>query len=211
MTTTHGLEWRLQKADTLRFLPYTGPEYGSFLPRILFLGEANHGPSEADRHRNFTRAVMRQALADSARDVKSNRWVRYIRNTEAMLTGKEYGVSENIWDQLAYGVFFQHMETDVHRNAGDVTPEAVRRGREAFFALLDILDPTYVIVWGVTLLKNGWLSPDESAVTLDPSIPVYAYKSHPHTFIWHCHHPARDFSYRIEHRRWLAVQKVPRL
>lgn len=211
MSTANAIEWQLQKAVTLRFLPYTGPDYGSFLPRILIIGEANHGPAEADEDRNLTRNVVRKALLDSAQDVKDNHWVRYVRNTEAMLTGKEYGVSENIWEQLAYAVFFQHVETSPRHNAKDASPEAVRQGRAAFFTLLDILDPTYVIVWGAALLKNGWLPKDENTVTLEASIPVYAYRSHPHSYIWHCHHPSRDFSYRTEHQRWLTVQKIKRM
>ncbi len=204
MTSLKSMEARLQAQSALHFLPYIGPEYGVAAPRIAMLGEAAHGPAPAGQNRSFVRSVVRTALDEIAKGMKGDHWIRYIRNIEAMLGGREYGAPEHCWQKLAYAVFFQRIKT----NPGDGhTPEDIRRGREAFSALLDILAPDYLIVWGQTLLKNGWL-PQEGLTTLEVSLPLYVYADHPHTLIWQCHHPSRDFSYRNEHTRWLAVQKT---
>ena len=57
------------------------------------------------------------------------------------------------------------------------------------------------------MLKNGWL-PQEGLTTLEASLQLYVYADHPYPLIWQCHHPSRDFSYRNEYARWLAVQKT---
>lgn len=72
--------------------------------------------------------------------MKGNHWVRYVRNMEAMLTGKEYGSAAPVWDQLAYGVFFQRMQTGP---AEARSPEDIRRGRDALSCPLECARPAH--------------------------------------------------------------------
>lgn len=204
MTTLETMEQRLENNAALHFLPYIGPQYNAAAPRVLLLGEAAHGPEKAQDNRKFIRDEVRDALRDSAGNVKGNHWVRYVRNMEAMLTGKEYGSAAPVWDQLAYGVFFQRMQTGP---AEAHSPEDIRRGRDAFHVLLNVLAPRIVTVWGLALQHIHWL-PEDQLTTLEPDIPVQTLASYPRTLIWHCHHPARDFSYRNEHQRWLKVRQL---
>ncbi|MFR0875826.1 MAG: hypothetical protein ACLSHC_15540 [Bilophila wadsworthia] len=99
-----------------------------------------------------------------------------------------------VWDTVAYGVFFQHMETETHRNRSRATPEEIALGRRAFFAMLDVLKPDFVIVWGLTLFKQHWLSPESGITMLAPGLCAYVFTDRPDVRIWHCHHPSRDFS-----------------
>ena len=126
----------------------------------------------------------------------------------AMLTGNAYGGSNAVWDTVAYGVFFQHMETETHRNRSRATPEEIALGRGAFFAMLDVLKPDFVIVWGLTLFKQHWLSPESGITMLAPGLCAYVFTDRPDVRIWHCHHPSRDFSHVSEHQKWEAVRKL---
>ena len=156
-TATDTFRQHLQETQAIHFLPYVGDGYADASPRILMIGEANHGTAPDGADRTYTDGVVRRALQDAA-EGNGNHWVRYIRNISAMLTGNAYGGSNAVWDTVAYGVFFQHMETETHRNRSRATPEEIALGRRAFFAMLDVLKPDFVIVWGLTLFRQHWLS-----------------------------------------------------
>lgn len=153
-TATDTFRQHLQETQAIHFLPYVGDGYADARPRILMIGEANHGTAPDGADRTYTDGVVRRALQDAA-EGNGNHWVRYIRNISAMLTGNAYGGSNAVWDTVAYGVFFQHMETETHRNRSRATPEEIALGRRAFFAMLDVLKPDFVIVWGLTLFNTG--------------------------------------------------------
>ena len=152
-TATDTFRQHLQETQAIHFLPYVGDGYADASPRILMIGEANHGTAPDGADRTYTDGVVRRALQDAA-EGNGNHWVRYIRNISAMLTGNAYGGSNAVWDTVVYGVFFQHMETETHRNRSRATPEEIALGRGAFFAMLDVLKPDFVIVWGLTLFKR---------------------------------------------------------
>ena len=137
-TATDTFRQHLQETQAIHFLPYVGDGYADARPRILMIGEANHGTAPDGADRTYTDGVVRRALQDAA-EGNGNHWVRYIRNISAMLTGNAYGGSNAVWDTVAYGVFFQHMETETHRNRSRATPEEIALGRGAFFAMLDVL------------------------------------------------------------------------
>ncbi|MFQ9489678.1 MAG: hypothetical protein ACLR0N_00835 [Bilophila wadsworthia] len=167
-TATDTFRQHLQETQAIHFLPYVGDGYADARPRILMIGEANHGTAPDGADRTYTDGVVRRALQDAA-EGNGNHWVRYIRNISAMLTGNAYGGSNAVWDTVAYGVFFQHMETETHRNRSRATPEEIALGRGAFFAMLDVLKPDFVIVWGLTLFKQHWLSPESGITMLAPA------------------------------------------
>lgn len=205
--TADALKRHLKESNAIHFLPYVGDGYADASPRILMIGEANHGEPQDGADRNYTDGVVRRALQDAA-EGNGNHWVRYIRNITAMLTGNAYGGSNAVWDTVAYGVFFQHMATEAHRNRASATPEETALGRGAFLALLDILKPDFVIAWGLTLFKKHWLSPENDISMLDPVLCAYTFTARPDVLIWHCHHPSRDFSHVSEHQKWEAVRKL---
>ena len=166
-TATDTFRQHLQETQEIHFLPYVGDGYADARPRILMIGEANHGTAPDGADRTYTDGVVRRALQDAA-EGNGNHWVRYIRNISAMLTGNAYGGPNAVWDTVAYGVFFQHMETEAHRNRTRATPEEIALGRGAFFAMLDVLKPDFVIVWGLTLFRQHWLSSESGITMLDP-------------------------------------------
>ena len=206
MTHTR-LDEQLNAGNALRFRPYVGPDYAGADPGILILGEAPYADEDVPSPSDFLTRLITNALKDSAADKAKERWVRYVRNTSAMLTGS-YGDSDEIWKNLAYGVFMQRVYSRGKDNRGNVSSADVRQARTAFFHLLDELTPQVVIVWGKTLLVEHWLAPDDSSRVLDAELGVFAFADYPATCIWNTHHPSRDFSYAKEHERWLAVRRI---
>lgn len=207
--TTAALQQAVQAADALHFLPYIGPDYAEAVRPVLMIGEAAHGaPTDGD-NRRLVEKTVKKALIDTLEDANNDHWVRYVRNIEAMLTGNPYGESSRIWNQVAYGVFLQQLETaSGDHSHKDITPEALTRSRAAFAAMLDILAPHYVVAWGLTLYQHHWLADKNAMILLDEDLPAYALKSRPHIPIWHCHHPSRDFSYTEEHQRWERFRRL---
>lgn len=203
------LHQAVEAASAIRFTPFIGPDYAGAESPVLMLGEAAHGAPTDDGDRRLVEKTVKKALLDTLEDANNDHWVRYVRNIEAMLTGNPYGESSRIWNQLAYGVFLQQVETatDAHSHK-DVTPETLDRGRAAFAAMLDILTPRRVVAWGLTLYQHHWLADKNDMLMLDGELPAYALKSHPGIPIWHCHHPSRDFSYTEENERWQRFRRL---
>ena len=94
-TATDTFRQHLQETQAIHFLPYVGDGYADASPRILMIGEANHGTAPDGADRTYTDGVVRRALQDAA-EGNGNHWVRYIRNISAMLTGNAYGVQRGV-------------------------------------------------------------------------------------------------------------------
>ena len=99
-TATDTFRQHLQETQAIHFLPYVGDGYADASPRILMLGEANHGTAPDGADRTYTDGVVRRALQDAA-EGNGSHWVRYIRNISAMLTGNAYGGPNAVWDTVA--------------------------------------------------------------------------------------------------------------
>ena len=77
-TATDTFRQHLQETQAIHFLPYVGDGYADARPRILMIGEANHGTAPDGADRTYTDGVVRRALQDAA-EGNGNHWVRYIR------------------------------------------------------------------------------------------------------------------------------------
>lgn len=205
--TVSSLRQAASASADIRFVPFIGPDFAESSEPLLMLGEAALGAPDDDRR--LVEKTVKKALIDTLEDANNDHWVRYVRNIEAMLTGAPYGESSRIWNQVAYGVFLQRVETAPgdHRHK-DLAAGDLSRGRAAFAAMLDILAPRRVVAWGLTLYRHHWLADKKDIIVLDEDLPAYALKSHPHVPIWHCHHPSRDFSYAVEHEQWEVFRKL---
>ncbi|MFQ8736085.1 MAG: hypothetical protein ACLSAH_08740 [Bilophila wadsworthia] len=127
------------------------------------IGEANHGTAPDGADGTYTDGVVRRALQTPPKATATTGSATSATSPPCS-PGTLRWVNA-VWDTVAYGVFFQHMETETHRNRSRATPEEIALGRRAFFAMLDVLKPDFVIVWGLTLFKQHWLSP-ESGITM---------------------------------------------
>ena len=65
-TATDTFRQHLQETQAIHFLPYLGDGYADASPRILMIGEANHGTAPDGADRTYTDGVVRRALQDAA-------------------------------------------------------------------------------------------------------------------------------------------------
>lgn len=197
----------LQHSKNIHFVPYVGTAYAKSSPRVMLLGEAHHieagEASPVDMTTKVVTAACRQSLAGDAHD----HWVRYIRNMGAMFSGDGYHGTEHVWDGLAYAVFFQKAFIRGQESERLIGEVEIEQARAAFFDVIGALKPAVVTVWGLSLLNNKWMPLDAPHRVLDPELRLYVFDSYPETFVWHCHHPSRDFSYEREHERWLRIKR----
>ena len=84
-------------------------------PRILMLGETNHGTTSDGADRTYTDGVVRRAFRDAAGG-NGNHWIRTVRNISVMLTGNTSTRAQRGMGYRGLRVFFQHMETEAHRS-----------------------------------------------------------------------------------------------
>ncbi len=63
-TATDTFRQHLQETQAIHFLPYVGDGYADASPRILMIGEANHGTAPDEAYRTYTDGVVRRALQD---------------------------------------------------------------------------------------------------------------------------------------------------
>ncbi len=145
--------------------------------------------------------LVRRAFRDAAGG-NGNHWIRTVRNISVMLTG-------NTSTRAQRGMGYRGLRCvrPAHGNGSapqpppSATPEEITLGREAFLAMLDVLKPDLVIVRGLTLFKQLWLSSENGITMLDPGLYRYVLKSRPDVRIC-CYPPSRDFQpcFRISER-----------
>ena len=147
------------------FKPWIGKDYdsgGIFSKKILDLGEAhlcdeceNCGHAEnAEECADFTSSDCIEVLLSG----KTDSWTGTFRKFERSLVNHETDLDESrrIWHSLA---FYNYMQKAT--SAARKTPEWVdfRDSEDAFFEVIDELQPNLIIVWGATrmyeLLPGG--------------------------------------------------------
>lgn len=153
-----------------------GDGYADADPRILMLGEANHGTTSDGADRTYTDGVVRRAFRDAAGG-NGNHWIRTVRNISVMLTG-----NTSTRTQRGMGYRGLRRVRPAHGNGSapqpppSATPEEITLGRGAFLAMLDVLKPDLVIVRGLTLFKQLWLSSENGITMLAPGLYPYVLK-----------------------------------
>ena len=142
------------------FKPWVGKDYGSggiFGKKILVLGEAhlcneceNCGHAEnAEECADFTSSDCIEVLLSG----KTGSWTGTFRKFERSLVNHETDLDESrrIWHSLA---FYNYVQKAM--SAARKTPEWVdfRDSEDAFFEVIDELQPDHIIVWGVTRMYD---------------------------------------------------------
>lgn len=148
------------------FKPWVGKDYetgGIFKKKIFVLGESHYcdgcdkctGNVEDSECSDFTQNVVRKII-----NGESSHWTGTFRKFERSLVGEETTVekSKEIWESLA---FYNYLQVAVSktREAGDWYD--YEKSEDAFFEVLNELQPDVIIVWGVTRMyedmpEKGW-------------------------------------------------------
>lgn len=151
----------------VKFKPWVGKDYhdgNKFGKKILVIGESHYCKDCEDVNESdcsdFTKNLI-QTLVDG----KTAGWTGTFRKFERSLVGHETTPEESarIWNSLA---FYNYLQTAVDgpRKAG--TTEDYDKSEDAFYEVLNDLQPDAIIVWGVTRMwdnmpSRGWEKGDE--------------------------------------------------
>lgn len=189
------------------FKPWIGPDYesgGIFGKKILVVGEAHIcgadcedcgiGKSPECEDLN-TPGVVKNYLQNH-----SGEWSRTFRKFERALFGNwtDDSQSEKIWNSVAFYNYIQRALTKSR-----ISPEwqDFKDSEEAFFTVIDTLEPDLIIVWGLTRMYDNlpagdrWIKGDYLEIE-ETEIKNGYYKTSKEKEIrvlWICH-PSAAFS-----------------
>lgn len=142
------------------FNPWIGDNYqsgGIFKKKILVLGEAHiceagctmcGNPEDAEECGDFTHRTMELILRG-----ETHRWTPTFRKFERSLVGETTDLekSREIWHSVAFYNYLQKSMGEARTAPGWVD---FRESEDAFFEVIDELQPDLIIVWGVTRMYD---------------------------------------------------------
>jgi hypothetical protein len=202
------------ESKTIKFWPYIGSYYDDIYPKILVLGESHYAPSAKDaealkqinNNHNCTReTIVNEYLSDLS--PSGTHWAHYVRcyrYTAAMIAGLDYHKSDFMWGYLSFYNFFQGI-VGVNSKDKKYISELLENSRKAYFEVIDLLEPNFIIVWGRSKLYD-WLPQDEREY-INKNLLLYYYKNRPQTKIWHIQHPSRGFPYKYYNNEFISIMK----
>ena len=196
------------------FKPWIGKDYesgGIFGKKILVLGEAHvcDGGCEdcgrvedADECADFTSSNCIELLQQG----HSDSWTPTFRKFERSLVGHrtEADESSRIWDSVA---FYNYVQKAVDKSRKSPEWLDFRNSADAFFEVIDKLQPELIIVWGVTRMYNNLPSGERwregASLTID-SYEVrngyYQLANGKETRVLWVYHPSTAYSWEWWHK-----------
>lgn len=196
----------------VKFKPWVGKNYqngNEFGKKILVIGESHYCEDCEDVNESDC-SDFTQKLIQTLVDGKTASWTGTFRKFERSLVGHETTPEESarIWNSLA---FYNYLQTAVPGPRKSGTPEDYDKSEDAFYEVLNTLQPDAIIVWGVTRMwdnmpSRGWKKGDEIEVDGHP-LKQGSYtldNGHEIKAIW-INHPSSGYSWE----RWnKAIKEV---
>ena len=212
------LKCRKPFEDTcVNFIPFIGKDYWTSNPRILILGESHYSEIARRREKDFLHRYTFEVVVGEylnqnwkynfssfkefpkgrARGIRKN--FRRMANLLKNASEKDCNC-DSVWDSLAFYNYFQrcvgtpklHDHSWLDENKQVFQHEA----EELFFgmgnrekAVLNILNPKLVFVWG-EYLKKLMPKPDGSVESWMKDIGCFAYSAFPSVLFFPIHHPS---------------------
>lgn len=180
--------------------------------RVLVLGESHYCANETDANLYLTQRVIEDLISPQTLAEWKEKW-EYYKNTytkfERALVGKKVSVGDekqSLWKHVAFYNYVQRALTGPRKRP---TASDFNDSKAAFFAVLDVLEPDFVIAWGKRLYAN---LPNEGQQGKDIEIEVdgkhYSYETWIYTItsgkqipVLGIRHPASAFSWKF----WIHV------
>lgn len=142
------------------FEPWKGRDYktgGVFGKKILAIGESFYCSDEDIKKlpegTSLTDKVVKDYLAIRNGEFRDNngRWTNTYLKFERSLKGKKTTPedSQEIWNSIA---FYNYLQVPMSGARESGTPEDYKESENAFFEVIEELQPELIIVWGVTKL-----------------------------------------------------------
>lgn len=194
----------------VKFLPWIGSEYQKGIngKRILVLGESHYCENAKDAVSSLTIDIIKDLFDENSfHEPYKNTYTKFAKALEGGdidLLGKK-----RIWNSIA---FYNYVQVPISEARKAPTAAEFRGAEEAFFQVLEQLQPDYVIVWGQRLydnLPNKGMQGQDLIVSSIESHEVWCYtlnngKNIP---LLRITHPSAAFSWDVWHRTILAFLK----
>ena len=142
----------------VKFTPWEGKNYktgGIFGKKILAIGESFYC-SEKDAKRTLTCKVVNDYLAIRKGEYRENndRWTNTYLKFERSLIGEETTPekSQEIWNSIA---FYNYLQIPMSGSRESGSSIDYKNAENAFFEVINELQPDLIIVWGVSKLFNN--------------------------------------------------------
>jgi len=187
-----------ENTGVIKFYPYIGDQYTNSSPRILILGESHY--FSEDKKGNEEEINKWNNCKDTTRDwwtTKECLVYKPYKNTIHMLTNTDIN-NEWIIDRLAFYNFFQkHVGfgpsgTDGKSLLENNYLEFIDNAQQAYFKLIEIIKPNFIIAWGRSYLYKNYV-PQDGREFLNNDKTLYRYTKYMDTYIWHMKHPSYRF------------------
>jgi len=196
---------KFEEHEKIKIWPFVGECYHSAEPKIMVLGESPHWDKDGSLQETSRNNLM-DYIESIREDGSAPRWAHAtgFRNTAAMITGKGFKESDEKWYDMAFYNFYQFIIGVNSKDKSKITPERIIFSKKAFFDVIKILSPDFIIAWGVSKLYN-WL-PQEGRIFLNKEKKLYKYEAFPNTVIWHINHPSSSWQ-RFDLEDWQEKYK----
>lgn len=125
--------------------------------KVLVLGESHYCANESDANLHLTQGIIEDLISPQTLTEWKENWEPY-KNTytkfERALTGKELAVGaekQSLWTHVAFYNYVQRALTGPRKppSASDF-----KVSEAAFFVILNVLEPDFVIAWGKRLYNH---------------------------------------------------------
>ena len=161
------------------FEPWKGRDYktgGVFGKKILAIGESFYCSDEDIKKlpegTSLTDKVVKDYLAIRNGEFRDNngRWTNTYLKFERSLKGKKTTPedSQEIWNSIA---FYNYLQVPMSGARESGTPEDYKESENAFFEVIEELQPELIILWGIRLFyklpEEGWNEGDSLIIDDD--------------------------------------------
>lgn len=153
--------WQSNLMNKVFFEPWIGADFdsgGIFGKKILVLGEAHicggcekcGGIENAEECADFTTTHCMDVIMSGATDS----WTGTFHKFERSLVGHETDLEESrkIWNSVA---FYNYVQKSIDKSRKQPEWVDFRESEDAFFEVIDNLQPDLIIVWGVSRMYDN--------------------------------------------------------
>ncbi|MDM1370764.1 hypothetical protein [Myroides marinus] len=136
----------------VKFLPWVGTAYQDGINGkcVLVLGESHYCANEIDAVPTLTQEIIKDLFdSNSPHEGYKNTYTKFAKALVG--TDISFEDKERIWNSVA---FYNYVQEPISGARVAPTDKQFRDSDEAFFEILEQLQPDYIIAWGQRLYDN---------------------------------------------------------
>lgn len=188
----------------IHFLPWVGDRYSKATKKVLVLGESHYCANLSDDKPTLTQEVINDFISpNTVWEPYKNTYTKFTR----ALAGYEVPREEvkDIWE---YIIFYNYVQVPITGPRVAPTPKQFMQSEGAFWRVVDMYQPDYIIAWGKRLFHNmpsKYSNAMPLVVNFEP-VRIKTYKRNGRNIkVMQMTHPSAGYSWRFWHK---AIEKL---